>query len=415
MHSIDRRALLASALTLAAGSAAQASGQEHRRSLLEQVVPKPTGQNGYEDLVAAADLMQSSRLWKQAEEMSGTADGVPLAFKRRVLGDPPLVRALALLKRGLSKPIASPRKEIHADTLLPELAAFRALSRLLGMVQYVEFADGRTADAVETMRLGMIFSQSVQTDSLISGLVGVAINAITLRPVGDHLDELGSRDCEVLFEICAERLARGSRLADMLEAERRGASSMVDDARKGGPESLKGMFSIKDDDPDAAEQRQTLEDVAALKDSPERFGALLDDVSRRLDRAVEQAVTESRKPAWERDWEKPEIDGSLGGRLAGMLIAAYPKVGDKYAGEEALVRMLAVHAAIHRYRWEYDRLPQSLAALNMPDLVRDPFTGEHLKYEPAGRRYRLSSVGPEIPPDSPNAVNGRFPLTVGRE
>ena len=24
-------------------------------------------------------------------------------------------------------------------------------------------------------------------------------------------------------------------------------------------------------------------------------------------------------------------------------------------------------------------------------------------------------VGPEVPPDNPNAVNGRFPLTVGRE
>jgi hypothetical protein len=38
-------------------------------------------------------------------------------------------------------------------------------------------------------------------------------------------------------------------------------------------------------------------------------------------------------------------------------------------------------------------VPASLAALNLGDLALDPFTGQPLKYEPVGRKYRLASAG----------------------
>ena len=61
--------------------------------------------------------------------------------------------------------------------------------------------------------------------------------------------------------------------------------------------------------------------------------------------------------------------------------------------EEARLRLLAIHAAILRYRWERDQVPASLADLNLGDLAIDPFTGQPLTYEPLGRKYRLASAG----------------------
>src|SRR5205823_1041797 len=130
-------------------------------SLLERVIPRPTGENGYEDLLAAADLLESSELWKQAEALGGTPNSVPLAFQRRIVADPPVVSALARLKRGLSKPIEAPWKEPLGDKVPPEFPPFRSVGRFLGLVQYVQLADGRVMDSIETLRLGLRFCQAV--------------------------------------------------------------------------------------------------------------------------------------------------------------------------------------------------------------------------------------------------------------
>src|SRR5205807_3746967 len=104
----------------------------------------------------------ASKLYQKAQE-----PGISLAFKREVLADRQVVQALKLLRDGLEMPIASPRQSISFSTLFPELAQFRSLARLLGLQQYVFLADGRVAEALANARLGLRFSQAVQTDTLI--------------------------------------------------------------------------------------------------------------------------------------------------------------------------------------------------------------------------------------------------------
>src|SRR5262245_58744269 len=126
MSILDRRNFLLSGLALGANAAW--AGQEPPRpkreeSLLGQLVPKPTGQNGYEELLAAADALRKSRVFAQAEV---AVPDPPLAWKREVLLDPPVVRCLGLLQRGVAKPIHSPRQEVDLYTVLPEMAPFRS-------------------------------------------------------------------------------------------------------------------------------------------------------------------------------------------------------------------------------------------------------------------------------------------------
>ena len=83
-----------------------------------------------------------------------------------------------------------------------------------------------------------------------------------------------------------------------------------------------------------------------------------------------------------------------------------------FTREEAMVRLLACHTAILRYRWEHDRTPPMLADLNLGDLATDPFTGRLFVLESQGYRYRLYSAGPKTAADDPKAIEGRRPVSV---
>ena len=71
---------------------------------------------------------------------------------------------------------------------------------------------------------------------------------------------------------------------------------------------------------------------------------------------------------------------------------------------------------MRRYRWERDRLPDSLADLRLGDLLlTDPYTGRPLLYARTGETtYTLSSAGPpQRDPATGNTVGSeRTPITL---
>jgi hypothetical protein len=424
MPPMDRRRLLLSGLALGAGAASARSPVSGAQSLpakprvptvFEQTIPAPTGVNGYEELVGAVDQLRSSSRFQQVEKLSGAPASVPLSLKRRVLSDPPVVRALALLRRGLAKTITSPRKSLDSSTLLPEMAGFRQLARLLAMQQYVYLADGRVSEAIGTARVCLRLGQAVQTDTLISGLVGIAISAICLRSLGAHLDQLGVADCNRLNKVCLEWLGQPDPMPQMLNAERQAGKSLLAEIKASDREGLERIFGVgppPQNSEDSPEMRQLISELTRVAASPGGLDAVLEEAERRLDQYYAHILAESQKHAWERTWPRLPDDGSLTARLLSAVAVSPVQVADKYSGEEAMVRLLACHTAILRYRWEYDRVPPDLAVLNLGDLALDPFTGQPLKYQPSGRKYRLASVGWTAADDDPRAVDGRRPLLV---
>jgi hypothetical protein len=400
-----RCALIAAVLVAAAAPARAGAPPKPPQSLFRQVIPAPTGKNGYEELVLAADSLKRSRLFQQAR------DGEPtLAEKRRVLADPPVQRALTLLRQGLSKPVFSPRESLSLDTLLPELSEFRNLARLLKMRQYVLLADGRTAEAVAEARLCLRLGQAVQTDTLVGGLVGVAIGAIGVRSLGEHLDQLSARDCERLFQVCLEWLRQPDPQPRLLEIERRVMTGVIADTAarlRAGDASALAQLGLEGE---SLQQAQAF--VGALP--PGALDALERQTNAYLETLFVEVMTELKKPAWQRDFARlePEQDGTPIPQIAGLLLPAYGQVDRAFAREQAHVRLLAAHCAIRRYRWEHDRLPENLEVLNLGELALDPFTGETLQYEPRGRTYRLTSAGPPAPADDPKAVGGRLPVSI---
>jgi hypothetical protein len=398
----------AALVLMAPGSAHGAEAPPKPASLFSRVFPQASGKNGYEELVRAAELARSSKLFLKAEGGDAT-----LAMKRAVLLERPIIQALALVKQGLGKPVFSPREKLDFTTVLPELAPLRSLGRLLGMQQYVLLADGRVSDALGVTHTLTRFGQVVQTDSVISGLVGIAIEAIGFRTIGGHLDQLSARDCETLFRLTTAWLAQPGPLPRLLETERRAARDILAQTRERGKQALEDVFTPDSSPDDQVKIRQLGGDLERARTGtsgdPDR---LYSDAGKRIDEFYAHLHEQIRKPAWERSGLQSAGDGSLGDQILTLLAPAFEQVLDRYTRQRATIQLLACHSAIRRYRWEHNRLPATLAELNIGELAVDPFTGTPLQYEVRGSRYTLTSVGPKAAPDDPRAVDGRQPVNV---
>jgi hypothetical protein len=330
--------------------------------------------------------------------------------------DPPVVRCLRFLQRGMAKPIQSPRQQTDLFTAFPELPVFRPMSRVLTMQQYVLLADGRVPEALANLQLCLRFGRAVELDGIIGGLVGVAIQATGISALGSHLEQLGARDCETLFRLATGEIKQPDPLPRLLEAERRFARTTLAQARTADRATLEKMgrelFGMKEvgDDP---ERTRALAEMRALLDSPARLADVVGQAERRLDAYFDRAQEEVKKPAWERTWDLPKPDGSYAARIEQLLSPSVTKPSEAFTTAAARLQLLAVHAAVLRYRWEREQVPPNLAALELGDLVIDPCTGAPLKYEPQGRRrYRLTSAGRPADANDPNAVEGRRPLSI---
>ncbi len=53
-----------------------------------------------------------------------------------------------IIRQGNEKQVFDPRSDFRYDTLLPELSRFKTLSKIGANKAYVEFADGRSRQAV---------------------------------------------------------------------------------------------------------------------------------------------------------------------------------------------------------------------------------------------------------------------------
>ncbi len=401
--SLSRCRLLLLAMALV-GAASAASAQEKtpaRKSIFGQVVGQPTGENGYEELVLAADIFAASPKYDAAQNLESS-----LSVKREVLKDRHVARALWLLRAALNKPVFGPRQKLTYSTTLPELSQFRSLARLLANQQYVLLADGKVPEAIGNARLAIRFANQVQQDTLIHGLVGLAICRLALTPLAEHLDQLSARDCEAVYRLALEWLSLPNPQERIFAGDSRwtqeGLAEVGEEVKRKGVAALAATFSGDD-----AESRQLMQ---VFPTEPAAIDRLVAEARVRIDDYYQRVARELKRPPWERAFPALAPGNDLASRLANMLIPSYENVDVAYTREMARMRLLACEVAIRRYRWEHNRLPAELSVLRLGDLTVDPFTGRPLEYAANGNRFTLSSVG-ALSQGSPNAVNGRVPVT----
>jgi hypothetical protein len=357
------------------------------RSLLQQIVPHPTGQNGYEEFLAAADLLGAPEVRDAIDRATRARTDLALARRAARLALP----AFALVRQGLLKPVFDPRQTLEVDTLFPEFAAFRQLARAYQLEVWVRFADGEPRAGVRAAVEGLRFSRAISRSLLIADLVSMACEAIMFGALDRHIAHVPEPDVALLTGLVEEVLAGEPHWVGVFTREAEFVKSGLAMFLEGpgdpvDPEAFDaGLLEPPPPEVEAFRSATPAQKAAVKRDFATHMGLVLDELRER-----------SAKP--EAQWLTP----------SGNIEAADPVV--RYVAESATevfehtvafhartrtqYRLLRLHAAITQFRWRHHRLPRDLAELGQPAWLEDPLSGGQFQYRPTGgMEYELYSRG----------------------
>lgn len=381
-------------------------------SLASRLVPNPSGKNGYEEYVYAADRVNTP-LWKAYDNwlayLSQTAtdlnsnppampDGITIQMsdldvRRRV--DNLFGSALNLVHEGNRKPVFDPRTEFTAETLLPELAVFKTVGRVISNRAHVDFSAGRATAATDALLDGLTFAWNLIGDSIIAGLVGISIEAIMLSEFSDHLSQLTPVETARIESACKAMLGRPFYASAFYAHERKTLTEQIDSF-------LSKPEVLTVDGPDAL-TKSAASAIGALS-SVDKL-ALKASVVRELDKRFGASIARFSGPetAWIPkeigDEPKPIVDDISVSNLTlavtnSLVTKGMDRAIARSVGKARIqFRLLRLHARVINYRWQHNRLPSRLEDFADKDVAFDPIGGAPFHYDLIGEDYRLYSLG----------------------
>ncbi len=402
---ITRRLLLAAVapVLLPGITLAEDEPPEEEPPVFDRLFPHPTGANGFEDIIRAAE-----RLKEIQNDYYPPSREFTLTKKREYLAHPICREASSLLRLGLSKTITIPNLDPFRDDQFLPFAPMRTLSRLFAVEIYVCFADGRTDVAVRTLAEGLTLAKPLKSMSVLAGLVARAMDAIVLAPVVRQRESWSVRDAKYLFRLAEQCLAVPDPAIATLAVEHANALRRLERWRT-NPETLyadlEAAYPVsEDDEPESPIQRQAFDYARRVQGDTALRERILREMGEAIAYYFDQASVLMNDPTGPMVLTPPP--GADRGKHPilpflrnAFLLNARSTVPRSIEGRVNL-QLLAVHATIRGFRWENDRLPKSLEELELPQtLVIDPFTKKPLLYEPAkaGTNYDLASAGALYP------------------
>jgi len=355
----------------------------------------------------AGDLVRQ----REALEKTSVYSNSSLGSKRRFLDTPEIRKAMQLIRVGMGKNIEPPQRVVDENTLFPEFGGFRALARLLSIHIYVSLADGQISTAIDDLNTVLRLGYHVQSSSFISGLVGIAIDTIGMNSLAKHIPQFAVRDCDRLILVLGNWLKLPPPEIKIIATER---DTIVNILRKnkGDNQKLHELFAVMPSDDDEPIPPSKLQKVLENLDTDTH--TIVEGAIEKINKMYNDSIENLKLPFWKRTQIRMVDDGSLAYEMADMMTMTPSTISDRYTQVLAQMQLLAVHAAIRKFQWENDRLPNALDELKRErndGILTDPFTGEFLVYKPDGERYELYSTGiPErdengsIKPDSGKAI-----------
>jgi hypothetical protein len=406
-----------STMMLLAFSAGAIAQDTKSPTAFQQLFSNPTGRNGYEEIVAGCDLLKSSDL---LQDIQAASTETTLEEKRRALGDPPVKRGLALVRVGLVKPLSSIHPNIDTDTLFPEFALFRHAARTLMIEEYVRLADGDVSGAIDSLRDCLRLGFACGSDTVIATLVKVAVDAIALRCFADHFRQLSARDCDHVMALAREWMTLPDPAIAALLGEKRLWLKTWQKCRSNPDTLLSHMEEIggvSDDRKPDANAAGYMQAVQKLATNTPGYTALIDSLSTKTAHRIDAEIARLQRPTWDREPPPNAKDDTIAGYLLASFLPILSQMSDKYMLDRTAVQLLGVNAAVLRYLWEYDRLPDRLEDLRFRDLIIDPCTGKALEYKRTGpRTFEVWSAGPYDRGDDERPPSGkRIPIYLPRK
>ena len=398
-----------------------------------QLFPNPTGQNGYEEYVQAADLATGRECLSYLSEeetppkdvvLRGLWQQIPLGPDGRRKPSEAIKRLavrqcwdmLDLVERGNAKPTVDPRGRLDVDTLFPELSRLKPIARLLAAQAELSFADGRADAGLHSLVAGLTLGRKIQVEGVINWLVGCSIRAIAMGGLARRTGDLGPEEARTLKDWATADLAGSNRVEEMFVTEIGSAHDQVEAIVLGGPEALGKrdkdyvQFAMsqawdqlgvsegntKDDEMRRLEAMKPF--IEWMVVSEKRPDPLRDKLLTASESYVDQAllwfhgVITRPEGAWTGEQDLPKT-GVLRIFYA-MYLPMFELALHSAAIDRTRVRLILLHAEVALFKAKNGHLPASLADLNDPAAVSDPLSGKSFQYVPhPDGSYRLWSLG----------------------
>ncbi len=194
------------------------SNRQETPSLLKQLFPVPTGNNGWEVLCDVADKLTGDLL--KFEELT-RAHKANISSVSRYFADARVRRLVQMLLDTERLPFISPRTSVNLETLFPDLAAFRKVSRFISVAMFHAAGTGRSRDCARLVNVGMRIAIAPASDVLIGTLVSIVCQAILLRQVVLLAPLLDADDLDAIAKVLHQSLTSRAGYAAAFQSEYR--------------------------------------------------------------------------------------------------------------------------------------------------------------------------------------------------
>lgn len=415
--------------------------QTPQKSMFQQVVPIPTGNNGYEEYLMAGDIVQNAHVGilldgtpdqfaqtikayeekpdanltaeeREMLELKGMRPSLEryqtalkyrnytlLQMRREALAR--AGKALDLLNRGNKKRVFEPRGRMDANTLFPEYASFKSLAKLAAAGAYVAYADGQPSRGTQYLIDAIILGQNLSEGILISRLVGVAIQSIAFAAVEKYLPSISGADAVKLEALAPLLVTNPPKAVRMIDSEFQFMSASLEKMFEKRPETE--MFQGLDEEEQTVAQRTAAEFMKKL--GPAEQLQVIEICKKLLVAKREQVLATYRLPEskWdgsaedeEEGFDSKQAVNSVSGLatyVAENTVPIFSQVGLVEVKNRTQIRLLGLAGSIIRFKWENDRWPAKLADAAGATATRDPVSGDEFQYEVDGGGFRVYSRG----------------------
>ena len=375
------------------------------KSVYAEIVKNPTGENGYEDYLRAADALndpgfaEMTRVIDQvrltANRPPSTGDPIPDWASGKSVLDLERIRAskyevlLNWIKDGNSKRVYDPRESHTPATIYRELAYFKRIVRFGCSVARVHFADDDPAGATTILVDEFEFAHNIRQKTSNSDLAGIACESIVFAALEPRLSAIGEGSWSQITDIARRALTMKPPFIQAIPTEKKLQADFMRELFK-DPKKWANDWGFTDAEAIGklqampSDKRRDLEQKMEAKNNEmfDNWGLILEK--------PESEWMLDEPPADPSDSITPEM---FANGLADMLVMPGPQILHAEARNRTQIRLLYLHGLIQEFRMKYDQLPKDLDELKTPAATYDPLSKTKFVYEINGANYELYSKG----------------------
>ena len=183
------------------------SNRQETPSLLKQLFPIPTGHNGWEVVGDVADKLTGDLL--KFEELT-RANKANISSVSHYFTDSRARQLVQLLLDTERMPFVSPRTNVAAETLFPDLAAFRKVVRFVSFAMFHAAGTGRSRDCARLVNVGMRIAIAPAPEVHIGTLVSIACQSILIRQIALIAPLLDTEDLDSISRMLHQAVSQRS-------------------------------------------------------------------------------------------------------------------------------------------------------------------------------------------------------------